>query len=530
MRWQFWKREPIPNDPPRVDPRLAVDAQSKHKGVSFDAVRTAGGFAEPAKVGREQFRPPKPPAAVAEAMALDSKAKMAMDSGIDELFGNFWADAINEGLSFPGFPYLSQLTLRSEYRRPAEIIAKEMTRKWVKLTAKGDEDKTEKLAEIEEEFKRFRVQAVFREAIEHDGFFGRAQIFIDLDNKGTSPEELKKPLATDAVGGPKKIKKDSLVGFRCVEPIWTYPNGYNSTDPLDPTFYKPQSWFVMGKVVHSSRLLTIVSRQVPDLLKPAYSFGGLSLSQMAKPYVDNWLRTRQSVSDIVSNFSTLVLQTNMASEMTGGPGGSIVQRLMLMNALRSNNGTLAIDKETEDFRNVSVPLGSLDKLQAQAQEHMSACVGIPLIVLFGITPSGLNGSSESELQVFAGSIEAQQEVIRPHLHKVLDIIQLNKYGEIDPDIGFAFEPLRVLSETELAAVRKTDAETDAIYMESGALSPTEVRTRLAGEEDSPYAGIDIDDLPEPPQDDGEDDPQGPVPKEKLDTGSGGLSESGKTES
>ncbi|WP_198327721.1 hypothetical protein [Mesorhizobium sp. WSM1497] len=35
-------------------------------------------------------------------------------------------------------------------------------------------------------------------------------------------------------------------------------------------------------------------------MKPTYSFGGLSLSQMVKPYVDNWLETRQSVNDIIS--------------------------------------------------------------------------------------------------------------------------------------------------------------------------------------------------------------------------------------
>ncbi|MGF6605041.1 hypothetical protein P3T23_009802, partial [Paraburkholderia sp. GAS448] len=48
------------------------------------------------------------------------------------------------------------------------------------------------------------------------------------------------------------------------------------------------------------------------MLKPAYAFGCLSLSQIAKPYVDNWLRTRQSVSDLLHSFSTMVLKTNLA--------------------------------------------------------------------------------------------------------------------------------------------------------------------------------------------------------------------------
>jgi hypothetical protein len=53
----------------------------------------------------------------------------------------------------------------------------------------------------------------------------------------------------------------------------------------------------MGTEVHASRMPAFVGHPVPDMLKPAYSFGGLSLSQMAKPYVDIWLQTRESVGD-----------------------------------------------------------------------------------------------------------------------------------------------------------------------------------------------------------------------------------------
>jgi hypothetical protein len=50
---------------------------------------------------------------------------------------------------------LSILSLRPEYRSPAEIIATESTRKWVKFQSSGDEDKTEKIKKIEAEFEFF---------------------------------------------------------------------------------------------------------------------------------------------------------------------------------------------------------------------------------------------------------------------------------------------------------------------------------------------------------------------------------------
>jgi hypothetical protein len=63
---------------------------------------------------------------------------------------------------------------------------------------------------------------------------------------------------------------------------------------------------VAGKDVHKTRLLKFVGREAPHLLKPAYAFGGLSVTQMSRPYVDNWIRTRQSVADIIHAYSVMV--------------------------------------------------------------------------------------------------------------------------------------------------------------------------------------------------------------------------------
>ena len=120
--------------------------------------------------------------------------------------------------------------------------------------------------------------------------------------------------------------------------------------------------------------------------------------------------------------------------------------------------------------------------------------------LLGITPSGLNASSDGEIRVFYDSIRAAQEqMFQDPLQKVIDILQLHLFGDIDPNVGFVFNPLWQLDEAAQSSVRKTDADTDAVYVELGVLAPEEVRTRLADSEDSPYAGLDPDDMPEQPE-------------------------------
>ena len=91
--------------------------------------------------------------------------------------GCFANQVFAEGLEFLGYPYLAELAQRPEYRVITDTIATEMTRKWIKFQAVGEEDKTAQIKAIEDEFTRLGVKDAFRKAAELDGFFGRAHIY-----------------------------------------------------------------------------------------------------------------------------------------------------------------------------------------------------------------------------------------------------------------------------------------------------------------------------------------------------------------
>ncbi len=401
-----------------------------------------------------------------------------------------------EGVTFVGYPFLAELAQRPEYRVISEVIATEMTREWIKFTSKGDTDKTARISELEDEFRRLNVRDIFCRAITQDGFFGRAHIYIDTGDTD-DPKELMTSIGNGWNDVSRiKMRKNTIKALRTVEAVWCYPTSYNSNNPLKADWYLPETWYVQQNLVHSSRLLTLIGREVPDLLKPTYSFGGISLSQLAKPYIDNWIETRQGVNDIINGFSIFALLTNLGESLQQD-GDLLFQRADLFNNLRSNRGLMMLDKESEDFKNVSSPLSGLDQLQAQAQEHQCAVSRIPKVKLLGIDPAGLNASSEGEMRAFDDHVHSSQEhQIRPHLHCLLGHVMITLWGEPDPDIGFEFKPLRSLDEKEEAEVEKMRAETDQIYIDAGVISPAEARGRVAADTDSEYATIDVEDVPD----------------------------------
>ncbi len=455
--------------------------------------------------------------------------------------GGLMPNDASDGMLFLGYPYLSELTQRSEFRLFGEIMSEEMTRKWIDIRGTDDESTKEKdkpkdrnkddaeaddrrLARDEEprsdgrnkdierkivELKQFldeiQVRQTFKKIAQHDSDFGIGHLYFDL--KGADVNTIDDPENKLSIGNGRdeisanKLGKGCLLGLRTIEPIWCYPTAYNAQNPLSPDWYDPLVWYVMGAEIHRTRLLPFIGRPVPDILKPAYAFGGLSMSQMAQPYVDIWLRTRESVGEIIHAFSVMILSTNMGSTTqpggSGGANGDVLARMALANMLRDNQGIMVIDKNTEDFKNISAPISGLDELQAQAQEHLFSVGRIPAVKFAGIQPKGLNATSDGELRAFNDTVHGRQEqLFRSHLTTVLDIAQISLWGARDPDITYDFLPLYEETVKEKAEIRKIEAETDQIRVDSGIVSQEEVRSKIVADPESGYHGLDPDDVPE----------------------------------
>lgn len=420
---------------------------------------------------------------------------MALDSAdVAPLYA--FANQNGCGLGFPGYAYLSELSQFSEYRAPAETIAEEMTRRWIKLKGVGKDDKADKIREITDMMEHYRLRDHFKQCTMHDTFFGKGTLYTRIKGQ-EKPEQRRFPLKLT----PQTIEKGSLLGFTAVEPIWQTPFMYNSTDPTLPDFYTPESWYIMGTRTHSDRLMQFVTREVPDLLKPAYNFGGISLTQLMEPYVTRWRRTLSSVNNMIHSYSINGVKTNLAASLEeDDTGASLFNRLELFAKTRDNRGVFALDKDTEEFFQYNTPLSGLSELQAQAQEHMAMPSHMPLVKFTGITPDGLNASSEGEIKVWYDWINARQHASYDGpLQRALVLIQLNEYGSVDPDITFEYVSLDEPDSEGLSRIRKADADAGVAYIDRGVISPDEERERLQLDPTTGYNNLSGS-APGPPED------------------------------
>src|SRR5690554_4802123 len=415
--------------------------------------------------------------------------------------------------SFPGYPALAAMSQSSDYRSVAETTATEMTREWgqFKIDDPDIEDdseltdeqlearklekeaqtrkRLEKINAITDAFKVHDIRTLVRKAIEVEYSMGRAQIYIKLDHPDDS---------LPFVLSERGVAKGALKGFRLIEPMWSTPSVYNAADPTADDFYVPSKWFVLGREVHSDRLMTLIMRPVPDMLKPAYNFGGISMFQLMKPYVERYQRTADSVAQLARAYSLTILSTDMSGILAGGDGAAdLWLRAGLFNKGRDNTGLMLLDKEAEEISQINTPLSSLPELLTKSQEQMAAPSHTPLVKLLGVTPSGLNANSDGEIRVYYDYIMAQNEAhIRPIIERISYLMQLDMFGEIDPAIVWEFNPLYQLNEKEIAETQEIKARTAGHLVERGIVSELEARQALAADEDSAFNTIDVSDVPE----------------------------------
>lgn len=389
---------------------------------------------------------------------------LAMDATPYEVLNAMNIDVDYSG--FMGFPALATLAQQVEYANMAQVMGEEIVRNWIEVKSlkAGDPD----IDTMETLLEKYDIKRLMQKVVVQDSTFGGCHIFVD---NGASAEGLANPLVMD----PRSFTK--FDGFRTVDPTWVYPALYNTQFPLMKDFYKPSAWYVMGQTVHESRFIDIVSRPVPDILKPSYNFFGLSLTQMMMSYVQDWRDVKRNVAAIIKTLRMRGLKTDMDARLANP--GDFDRRIQMLVKYQDNMGVLAVDKDAEEMFQLQTSLSELSNLLSNYQEQLCTPARITNLKYLGSAPAGLNASGDSEIETWHETVSGYQDgTLRRPLETIFQIIQLAEFGEIKEDLYFEFRPLDELSEKEKAEIIKIKVETAATASEALLVSTDEGRSAL----------------------------------------------------
>ncbi len=107
----------------------------------------------------------------------------------------------------------------------------------------------------------------------------------------------------------------------------------------------------------------------------------------------------------------------------------------------------------DDFETHSYSFSGLDNVLARFAEQISGATGIPLVRLFGQSPSGFN-TGDADLANYYDNIATQQSRrLKQPLRKLFEIAHQSALGKPLPDdFSFAFNPLWQMSDMDKSTV------------------------------------------------------------------------------
>lgn len=302
--------------------------------------------------------------------------------------------------------------------------------------------------------------------------------FILLGVEGTGRPET--PLEDEQVKGVKFL---TVLDRRDLTPESYY------SDPMAPKYGQVETYRVqpLGAgptsavpqvVVHETRLVgfggAMTSRRERERNQ---GWDHSVLQKVVKTLGDtngNW----ESVSAMVTDMSQAVFKIKgLIDTIAEDDQDALQTRMALIDTLRSITRAIVLDTDEEDFELVERgSVAGVDGILVQNWLRLAAAARMPVTILMGQAPAGLNATGAIDLRWWYDTVRtAQEQELKPRLLRVIRMVARGEFPGTDPDSWeVEFPSLWQMTPMEEAELRGKVADTDLKYVTMGSILPEEI--------------------------------------------------------
>lgn len=382
----------------------------------------------------------------------------------------------------------------------------EIDDEWIKVTE-----------ELDGLLEEMGTDACVTEALTYERAYGGAAILVGADD---GQDDLAQPLDEERINEVRHLTPLSG-GWDGELVAWSYYN-----DPAKPNYGMPETYMMRNLGVPIARI-PAPGEMTPAVVDPYNAtirwvhesrllvFPGISPSRRARVQMRGWGdsiftrvdevlqhygQTWGGIAIMMSELSIGVLSVEglaaslMANNKTGTK--TVTNRALALNIAKSIARVTLIDAK-EKFERDTVSMGGVAEMMQQFALRLAAAAGMPVSMLMGQAPAGLNATGDSEIRWFYDRVAAaQRRRVLPQLRKLIRLIFKSKDGPTngrEPERwSVKARPLYQMSATEKAQQYLTVAQGDAIYLSNSCVSAEEVAAKRFGGSDYDAGPIVLD--------------------------------------
>ena len=240
--------------------------------------------------------------------------------------------------------------------------------------------------------------------------------------------------------------------------------------------------------VHASRLL--ITRGAPTGHREQLSLQGWDYSVLQKAYepLRQFNQAYKAAELLITDASQGVFKMKGLLRMIARDKKELETRATLIDMSRSVARSIFVDAEGEDFTKVASSFAGIPDTMDRFANRLAAASEIPVTLLMGQAPAGLNATGESDIRLWYDVVRgAQMRTLRPLIIRAANLVGRARGTQGPFEVRFMSlwqETPRQSSERE-----ELESRSDDRRIKGGVLTPGEIRAMRYGLEAAGAPGI-----------------------------------------
>lgn len=268
-------------------------------------------------------------------------------------------------------------------------------------------------------------------------------------------------------------------------------------DPGNPKLGQPETYMVTSPsayasqpvaIVHESRLV-LFGGSPTGLLERQMNFGwDLSVLQRVTEVLGDFGMAWRAVALLLADGNQAVFKmAGLADAIASGSSEALLARYREMDRARSIVRATVIDAgesieggggaNPEEFERHVFPMTGIPDTLQMLMLRLASTVRIPVTILMGQSPAGMNATGESDFRWFYDQIKSDQKrKLTPRIRRLARVILATKEfaGAKVETITVKYPVLWSETPLDAAQTQQAKATTDKLRIDSGELLPEEV--------------------------------------------------------
>jgi len=362
-------------------------------------------------------------------------------------------------------------------KRVVALKPREMTRRGFAVNVEGD---TEASTAIGQKNRDLKTSLRVRDAMIWGRLYGGGVVLIGADDGQPADQ----PLREEAIRSVKWL--------HTIDRRWIVAESYFEDPINDPLYGEAKTFRVIphrtaqgmastNMVIHRSRMMIFGGAHTTD--EERDRLGGWDHSVLTAVYGvlrafnDVWASSQHLMAEASQGVFKIA---GLMGMIAGGQKEELQTRMQLVDMSKSIARSLLLDADNgEDYSREGASFTDAANMLDKWMLRLASAAEVPVTILMGQSPAGMNATGESDFRWFYDTIQAaQRNDLKPELERLIRLLFLAQDGPTggkEPESWeIVFHPLWQPTPVEQAALEKATAEKDKIYLETDVITPEEV--------------------------------------------------------